>query len=73
MPGTAMEDADQSRFWLPNQTPGRPKSVRDPIQMLLGMKKVKIMILWTPPLQNHYFWGPKRAKMNGKIRLEVIF
>ena len=37
------------------------------------MKKVKMLIFDTPPLQNHSFWGPMEAKMEPKWGLKSIF
>ena len=37
------------------------------------MKKVNKFIFYTPPSQNHCFWGSMRAKMEGKRDLETIF
>ena len=38
--------------------------------MTLKMKKVKIVIFYTPPVQNHYFWVPVDAKMEPQRGLE---
>ena len=40
---------------------------------MLRMKEVKMLIFDTPPLQNHCFGGPRKAKMEGKSDLETIF
>ena len=40
---------------------------------MLRMKKVKTLILHTPPMQNHYFWGPMEAEKARQSDLETIF
>ena len=40
---------------------------------MLRMKKVKMLIFDTPPLQNHCFGDPRKAKMDGKSEWEAIF
>ena len=40
---------------------------------MLRMKKVKMLIFDTSPLQNHYFWIPMDAKMEPKIDSKAIF
>ena len=40
---------------------------------MLKMKKVKMLIFNTPPLQNQCFWVPMEAKMEAKWRLKSIF
>ena len=40
---------------------------------MIRLKKVKILILKTTPLKNHYFWVPMEAKMEPKWSLESIF
>ena len=47
--------------------------MRDRVQMLFRMKKMKILILHTSPLQNHYFWVPMEVKMEPQYRLETTF
>ena len=37
------------------------------------MKKVQLLIFYTPPLQNHYFWGPREAEIVSQSGLETIF
>ena len=41
--------------------------------MIIKMKKVKKLIFYTPPLQNHYFWGPMEAGMARQSGWETIF
>ena len=40
---------------------------------MLRMKKVKMLIVDTPPLQNLCFWVPMEPKMEPKWALESIF
>ena len=42
------------------------------VQKAARMKKVKLSILYTPPLQNHYFGVPMKAKMEPQWRLETV-
>ena len=51
-----------TRFWTLLEAPRRPKSIKNGVQKMLRMKKVKILIFDTPPLQNHCFWLPMGAK-----------
>ena len=37
------------------------------------MEEVEYLIFYTPPLQNHYFWVPMKAKIEPQWRLETIF
>ena len=55
------------------EAPRRPKLINNRFWLLLKIRKVKIMIFDTPPLQNHCFWGPMKAKMEAKSDLETIF
>ena len=41
--------------------------------MVLRMKKMKMLIFYTPPMQNHYFWGPMEAEKACQSDLETIF
>ena len=41
--------------------------------MLLKMKRVEVLIFYTPPLQNHCFSIPAEGKMEAQRRLETIF
>ena len=45
------------------EAPRRPKSSKNQFWLLLRMRNVKMLIFYTPPLQNHYFWVPREAKM----------
>ena len=40
---------------------------------MLRLKKVKVLIFATPPLQNHSFWVPVGLYMGPERRLEMIF
>ena len=40
---------------------------------MLRMKKVKKLILYTPPMQNHYFWVPMEAKIELQSKLGASF
>ena len=66
-------EAHTTRFGPLLESPRRPKWLKNRFWLLLGMRNVKMLIFYTPPMQNHYFWGPKKAKMNGKSGLEAIF
>ena len=37
------------------------------------MKKVKSLIFYTPPMQNHYFWVPMEAKIELQSKLGANF
>ena len=50
-----------------------PKSIKNRVQMMLRMIKVKMLIFDTPPLQNQCFWIPMEAKMEPKWGLTSIF
>ena len=41
--------------------------------MMLRMKKVKSLIFYTPPMQNHYFWVPMEAKIELQSKLGASF
>ena len=43
------------------------------VQMASRMKKVKLLIFYTPPLQKHHFGLPMESKMKPQWRLETIF
>ena len=73
MPGPAMAHRNWTRFWLPNRAPRRPEGMKIRVQTASRMKKMKLLIFYTPPLQNHYFWLPVGAKMWPQWRLEAIF
>ena len=47
--------------------------IKNRVQMMLRMKKVKMLIFDTPPLQNHCFWVPMEVKMEPKCSLKSIF
>ena len=55
------------------EAPRRPKSIKHRVQMMLRIKKVKMLIFYTSPLQNHYFGVPMEAMMEPKYGLEWIF
>ena len=55
-----------THFWIILEAPRRPKSINNRVKMMLRMRKVKMLIFDTPPLQNQYFWGPMEAKMDVK-------
>ena len=40
---------------------------------MIKIKKVKNLFFYTPPMQNHYFWGPMEAEMARQSGLETIF
>ena len=55
------------------EAPRRPKSIKNQCWWLLRMNNVKMLIFDTPPLQNHYFWGPVKAKTARQSGLGTIF
>ena len=50
------------------EAPRRLKSITNRVQMMLRMKKVKMLLFDAPPVQNHCFWVPMEAKMEGQMR-----
>ena len=40
---------------------------------MIKMNKVKKLILYTPPLQNHYFWFPMEARIELQSELGASF
>ena len=53
--------------------PRQPNSIRSRVHKPSRLEKVILVIFYTPPLQNHYFWVPVEAKMEPQCRLEAIF
>ena len=47
--------------------------MKNRVQMMLRMIKVKMLIFDTPPLQNQCFWIPMEVKMEVKSGLKSIF
>ena len=43
------------------------------VRKMLRMKKVKMLIFDTPPLQNHCFWIAVEGKMESQGRQKTIF
>ena len=58
-----MEEASGSDFGTYVGLLMSPKSLKNRVQKVLRMKKVKSVIFYTPPSQNHHFWVPVKAKM----------
>ena len=50
----------------------RAKSIRNRVEMVLRMKKCRIIHFYTPPLQNHNFWLPMDTKMPPQWRPGTI-
>ena len=53
--------------------PRKSKWIKNRIEMTATMEEVKFLFFYTPPLQNHYFWVPVRAKMQPQWHPETIF
>ena len=62
-----------NRFWTLLEAPKKPKSIKNRLQTMSKMKKVKMLIFDTPPLHDHCFWVPTAAKMELKIDQKSIF
>ena len=55
------------------EAPRRPKLIKNRFWLLLKIRKVKMLIFYTPPMQNHYFWTPKEAEKAWQSDLETFF
>ena len=66
-------EAHTTRFGPLLESPRRPKWLKNRFWLLLGMRNVRMLIFYTPPMQNHYFCGPMEAEKACQSDLETIF
>ena len=60
-------------FGGPKEAKINQKSSSDDVQMMLRMRKVKMLIFDTPPIKDQCFWVPMEVKMEVKWSLKSIF